>query len=154
MTYSTTLSLSTTSKTCSTVKASPTTPNLISSPRICEPFYDNSKVISYDETSHVSLGTVVGHVAVAECTYNSPSNDPASFAALTSIIEGVSFSKYCAAVLLRPSLPRLFSPNAESIISIEFCHSAISVPQSHFASHSPYLRLRDSCAGRLYYRSL
>jgi hypothetical protein len=120
-----------------------------------DPFYNKSKEISYGVTSHVSLSTAVGDAAVAECTSNSPSNDPASFVALASVTEVVSFSTYCASVLLRPSLTRLISPNTGSSPSIESRPSLTSVPFSrnrHFPGHWSSLRRRDSRAGRLYYR--
>jgi hypothetical protein len=58
-----------------------------------DPFYDNLKEISCDETTHVSfLNTAFGNEAVAECTYSFPSTEPSSFIALASVLEGVGVS--------------------------------------------------------------
>lgn len=60
-----------------------------------DPFWDNLQEVSKDETTHVSfLTTALGSAAVAECTYNFPYTDPASFVALASVLEGVGVSAY------------------------------------------------------------
>ena len=57
-----------------------------------DPFYDDLKEISADETAHVQFLTdtlkSLGAAVSAECTYSFPSTDAASFVGLANIIEG------------------------------------------------------------------
>lgn len=63
-----------------------------------DPFYDNLKEISYDETTHVSvLSGALKDAVIAECTYSFPSTDPKSFITLTSALGGVGISAYLRA---------------------------------------------------------
>ncbi|KAF8864598.1 hypothetical protein BDZ45DRAFT_581911, partial [Acephala macrosclerotiorum] len=79
-----------------------------------DPFYDNLKRISSDETEHVTfLTTALGDTAVEERTYSFPSTDPQSFVALASVLEGVGGLPRC----------RCLYP-AGSILTVESRHSA------------------------------
>lgn len=56
-------------------------------------FLNNLQEIYFDEQTHVQvLSSLLGPLAVKECTYSFPSTDVKSFIALASVLEGVGVS--------------------------------------------------------------
>lgn len=100
-----------------------------------DPFYENLKDISSDETAHIAfLTSTLGSAAVVECTYSLPSNDVTSFVGLASVLEGVGVSVYLGA--------------AASIVTKDYLTAAGSILTIEYVI-SPNTRLRSSCPSAL-----